>query len=112
MLLIALVGIGLAFVVPLARRLVDLHWPYLLGILAGEILFVLLACFLSDRIAELFDGVPKECPKCGGEIVLHSSGFYDFSFVPHMTDVLITLIFLALHVVCLFGLYGIRHLFQ
>jgi hypothetical protein len=105
----ALIGLAAAFIIPRAMRLADLHWHHFLGILLGEIILLLLAAFLSYKIANVIDGVPKECPSCGGKIVEHGSGFYDFSIVPHISDIFIGIIFIGLNVV---AFYFVKDLFH
>ena len=106
---IALIGFAAAFIIPCAKRLIDLHWLHFLGILFGEIVLLLLAAFLSHKIANLIEGAPKECPNCGGKIVENGSGFYDFSIVPHISDIFIGIIFIGLNVG---AFYLVKDLFQ
>ena len=104
-----LIGFAAAFIIPRAMRLADLHWPHFLGILLGEIILLLIAAFLSHQIGNLIDGVPKKCPNCGGKILGHGSGFYDFSIVPHISDILIGIIFIGLNVL---ALHFVKNLFR
>jgi hypothetical protein len=106
---IALIGLAAAFIIPGATRLVDFHWQHFLGILLGEIILLLVAGFVSNKIANLIHGVPKVCPRCGGKIVQQVSGFYDFSIVPHISDVLIAIIFIGLNASVLYFVKDLFH---
>ena len=106
---IVLIGLAAAFIIPRAMRLVDFHWQHFLGILLGEIILLLVAGFVSNKIANLIGGVPKVCPRCGGKIVKEVSGFYDFSIVPHISDVLLAIIFIGLNASVLYFVKDLFH---
>jgi len=95
MLYIGLFGVGLALILPNTKHVVDLRWYVILGIIFGEIFLLFIAGFISDWIADLIDRIPANCPKCRASIVQKGTGFYDFSLIPHFTDIFTTILFLV-----------------
>jgi len=95
MLFIGLVGIGVAAFLPRVAQVVDLRWHVTLGIIIGEVLLLFIALFLSGWIADRLDRIPDKCPKCRASVAHEGSGFYDFSFIPHITDIIIAVIFVT-----------------
>jgi hypothetical protein len=93
MLFIGLVAFGFAVVFPHMAKAMDLRWYITLGIILGEILLMIIAVFLSGWIADLLDRIPDKCPNCRASVVHKGGGFYDFSLIPHFTDIFITIIF-------------------
>ena len=88
-----LLGIGVALVLPTVKSSFGGTWSPLLLTIAGE--FVLLAVVVSivGAISNLVRRIPPVCPECGGRWQRGASGFYDFSLIPTLDDILIALLF-------------------
>ena len=102
MLYIGLLGMSLAIFIPQAKVAVDLTWYIVLGIILGEVFLLFIAGYVSEWIADRFDRIPATCPKCRASVVSKGTGFYDFSIIPHFTDIFTTILFVAYNLVAFF----------
>ena len=82
---------------PVANRFGALDWFHVTGIAFGEILLYFAAAYLADRLAGIFDRPPPCCPKCGGKMKHAASGSYDFSAIPHYTELMTVFLFAAVN---------------
>jgi len=74
-------------------------WYYLGGILAGELLLVFLAGFLSGLVLLPFTKPPGVCKECGAPMVLAGRHFDPAgSQRPHWSDIAIAIVFAALNI--------------
>lgn len=73
-------------------------WYYIVSILAGELLLVYCAGFLSSHVLSPFQGASR-CKQCGAPMVLCGRHFDPTgSPRPHRSDIMILAIFIALNI--------------
>ncbi len=95
--LIAMLGIGLAFALPVVRSSFGGAWWHVLLVIAGELVLLAAVVTVVLLTLEWLRRVPPRCPKCDGEWRSGPSGFCCFALTPMVDDVLIALFFGLAH---------------
>jgi hypothetical protein len=98
---LALAGGGTAFIIPGLSAVYGSSWWYWLAVPVAELVAIFLAMSALVWIRDRIRPFPKSCPRCSGEMVSKDSGFYDFGCLPSAIELLLILVFIAMHV--LFG---------
>ena len=88
-----LLGLGVATVLPAVKSSFGGTWsPFLLTIV-GELVLLAIVVSVIGATSNLVRRIPPTCPKCGGRWQRGTSGFYDFSLIPTLDDILIAVLF-------------------
>ena len=88
-----LLGLGVALMLPTVKSSFSGTWsPWLLTIV-GELVLLAIVVSIVCATSNLVRHIPPTCPKCGGKWQRGASGFYDFSLIPTLDDILTALLF-------------------
>jgi hypothetical protein len=88
-----LLGVSCGHVLPTVKSSFDGTWsPWLLTIV-GELVLLAIVVSIVCAFSNLVRRIPPTCPECGCRWQRGASGFYDFSFIPTLDDILIAVLF-------------------
>ena len=101
-----LVAGGIAVVVPQLARLYGPKWWYFAPVGGAELILVIVILAVLDWIRDRILGSMKTCPLCSGTMKPRISGMYDFGCLPTVLEVILFLIFVAVHIGIILWLRG------
>jgi hypothetical protein len=97
---IGLVVVGsLVVITDLATTLYPWKWWYWVVVPIAEFLALIALMVLLLWLDMTIDPVPAKCPKCSAEIEFKGGAFHDFAMIPSPKELILLLIFAAVHVV-------------
>ncbi len=95
---ILLTGGGMAMVVPQLARLYGPKWWYFAPVGGAELILVVVILAALDGIRDRALGSMETCPLCSGTMKPTVSGMYDFRWLPTLLEVVLLVVFVAVHI--------------
>ena len=95
---ILLTGGGMAMVVPQLARLYGPKWWYFAPVGGAELILVVVILAALDGIRDRVLGSMETCPLCSGTMKPTVSGMYDFRWLPTLLEVVLLVVFVAVHI--------------
>ncbi len=95
---ILLTGCGMAMVVPQLARLYGPKWWYFAPVGGAELILVIVILTVLDWIRDRVLGSMETCPQCSGTMKPTVSGMYDFRWLPTLLEVVLLVVFVAVHI--------------
>ena len=95
---ILLTGGGMAMVVPQLARLYGPKWWYFAPVGGAELILVIVILTVLDGIRDRVLGSMETCPLCSGTMKPTVSGMYDFRWLPTLLEVVLLVVFVAVHI--------------
>ncbi len=89
---------GTGVVVPGLARLYGPKWWYFAPVGGAELILVVVTLGGLDWIRDRILGSMETCPLCSGTMKPTISGMYDFGCLPTLLEVVLLVIFVALHI--------------
>ncbi len=103
---ILLAGGGIAVVVPQLVRLYGPKWWYFAPVGGAELILVIVILTVLDWIRDRVLGSMETCPQCSGTMKPTVSGMYDFRWLPTLLEVVLLVVFVAVHIGIILWLRG------
>ncbi len=95
---ILLTGGGMAMVVPQLARLYGPKWWYFAPVGGAELILVIVILTVLEWIRDRVLGSMETCPQCSGTMKPTVSGMYDFRWLPTLLEVVLLVVFVAVHI--------------
>ena len=89
---------GMAVVVPRLARLYGPKWWYFALVGVAELILVTVILGALAWIRDRVLGSMKTCPRCSGTMKSTISGMYDFRSLPTLLEVVLLVVFVAVHI--------------